>query len=154
MEPNRVVARYTNGKVVKGFMLNFFPNKDRFHVIPSGKPSEQPVEVILHHLKAIFVVRNFEGDPDYIERQRYIEGETPEGIPLEVTFEDGEVLVGSSTGFNPERAGFFISPADPMSNNIRVFIVTSAVKRIRYLLLGEGQSVEVPMPRRRYSSKC
>jgi len=50
--------------------------------------------------------------------------------------------------FDPNRDGFFITPADPMSNNLRVFVVTSAVKRIRQLHVKSGLFFEVPIQRR------
>jgi hypothetical protein len=52
---------------------------------------------------------------------------------MEVTFKDGEVLVGTTLGYDPSRPGFFIFPADPKSNNIRVFAVATAVKKVRFL---------------------
>jgi hypothetical protein len=42
-----VVARYVNGRRVKGFSQDFFPNKDRFHVYPAAKPSGETVEVFV-----------------------------------------------------------------------------------------------------------
>ena len=39
MEPIKIVARCTNGTVIKGFTQDFSPNKDRFHVIPVDKRS-------------------------------------------------------------------------------------------------------------------
>lgn len=45
---------------------------------------------------------------------------------------DGEVLVSSTLGYDPKRQGFFIFPADPKSNNIRVYAVSSGVKKVRY----------------------
>jgi hypothetical protein len=147
VEPIKVIARYSNGRMIKGMTHDFFPNKDRFHIVPAGSPSAKPVEVILKDLKAVFVVRNFDGDAGYVERKKYQEGDVPYGVPLEVTFLDAEVLVGSSMGFDPKREGFFIAPVDAMSNNARVFVVVSAVKRIRQLLLKSGQSIEVSLPR-------
>ena len=147
-EPIKVVARYTNGRMIKGMTHDFFPNKDRFHVATEDNPLNKPVEVMLKDLKAIFVVRNYLGNPAYIELKKYREGDTPYGIPLEVTFGDGEVMVGSSMGFDSKREGFFLTPADPMSNNIRVFVITSAVKRIRQLLLKSGMTMEVSLQRR------
>ncbi len=149
MERTKVVARYANGKIIKGYTLDFFPNKDRFHVTPIDKPSDKPIEVIVNQLKAVFMVRDFNGDPQYVERKGYIEGETPYGTPLEVTFGDGEVLVGSCMSFDLKRQGFFILPPDPKSNNVRVFAVGSAVKRIRQLLLKAGKYIEVSMPGRK-----
>ena len=147
-EPIKVVARYTNGRMIKGMTHDFFPNKDRFHVATEDNPLNKPVEVTLKDLKAVFVVRSYLGNPAYIELKKYREGDTPYGIPLEVTFGDGEVMVGSSMGFDSKREGFFLTPADPMSNNIRVFVITSAVKRIIQLLLKSGMTVEVSLPRR------
>jgi hypothetical protein len=59
------------------------------------------------HLKGVFVVRDFNGYPEYEERRVYRQGDTFYGVPLEVTFADGEVMVGSSMGFDPKRIGFF-----------------------------------------------
>ncbi|MGZ3537935.1 MAG: DUF6982 domain-containing protein [Thermodesulfobacteriota bacterium] len=133
MEPVKVVARYVSGKRIKGFSQDFFPNKDLFHVYPAAKPSGEAVEVLLKELKAIFFVQDFVGNYLYNERKRYTEGEKPSGRKVEVTFADGEVLVGSTLGYDPSRPGFFLFPADPKSNNIRVFAVTGAVKKVRFL---------------------
>jgi len=134
MEPIKVVARYTNGTVVKGFTHDFSPNKDRFHLIPVDGRSRGTIEVVVSRLKAIFVVRDFNGDPQYKERKTFVKGENSSGLRLEVTFKDGEVMVGQTLlGYDPKRQGFFIFPSDPMSNNIRVFVVSSSVKSIRQL---------------------
>jgi len=133
MEKVKVVVRYSDGKLIKGFTEDFFPNKERFHLIPADNPSNGVIEVSTKDLKAIFIVRDFTGDPLYNERKKYIEGEKPSGKKVEVTFIDGEVLVGSTLGYDPKRQGFFIFPADPKSNNIRVYAVSSGVEKVRYL---------------------
>jgi hypothetical protein len=134
MEPTKVVVKYVNDRLIKGFMQNFSPNKDRFHLISADNPSGGSIEVLVKHLKAIFVVRDFSGNPQYDERKKYEEGEKPSGVKLEVTFIDGEVMVGSTMlGYDPKRQGNFIIPADPKSNNLRVFVVSSAVKSVRQL---------------------
>jgi hypothetical protein len=134
MEPTKVVVKYTNGTVTKGFTQNFSPNRDWFYLTPADKSSGGTIQVLVRNLKAIFIVRDFIGNPKYVERKKYVEGETPPGVKLEVTFTDGEVMVGSaSLGYDPKRQGNFIIPADPNSNNIRVFVVSSAVKSVRQL---------------------
>jgi hypothetical protein len=133
MEPVKVVARYVNGKRVKGFSQDFFPNKDRFRVYPAATPSGEAVEVLVKELKAVFFVQDFVGNSLYHERKKYLEGEKPSGRKVEVTFMDGEVLIGTTLGYDPSRPGFFLFPADPKGNNIRVFAVSTAVKKVRYL---------------------
>ena len=133
MEKVKVVVRYSDGKLIKGAAQDFFPNKERFHLIPADNPSGGAIEVSMKDLKAIFTVRDLTGDSLYKERKKYIEGEQPSGKKVEVTFIDGEVLVGTTLGYNPKRQGFFIFPADPKSNNIRVYVVSSAVEKVRYL---------------------
>ncbi len=132
MGATKVVARYTDGRVIKGFTQDFFPNKDRFHLILED--NRRTVEVFVQRLKAVFFVRDFSGNSQYQERKRYLQGENPGGVKLEVTFADNEVLVGSTPlGYDPKRQGFFVTPADPESNNVRVFVVASAVKGVRQL---------------------
>ena len=133
MERVKVVVRYSDGRLIKGSTQDFLPNKERFHLIPADNPSGGAIEVSMNDLKAIFMVRDFVGDPLYKERKKYIEGEKPSGRKVEVTFIDGEVLVGSTLGYDPKRQGFFIFPADPKSNNIRVYVVSSVVKKVHYL---------------------
>jgi hypothetical protein len=149
MERIKVVARYSNGRIIKGHTIDFFPNNDRFHVTSVDKPWDRPIEIMVNQLKAVFVVRDLKGNPQYTERKSYIEGEIPYGTPLELTFEDGEVLVGSTRGFDLRRQGFFISPADSKSNNLKVFAVCSALKRIRQIPLKAGEYIEVPIPGRK-----
>jgi hypothetical protein len=63
-----------------------------------------------------------------------MKGEASPGLKVEVTFVDGEVMVGSTLlGYDPKRLGNFITPADIQSNNIRVFVISSAVKSVRQL---------------------
>ena len=128
-----MVARYIDGRRVKGVSQDFFPNKDRFHVYPAAKPSGEAVEVLLKELKAIFFVKDFVGNYLHNDRKEYIQGEKPSGRKVEVAFRDGEVLVGTTLGYDPNRPGFFLFPADPKCNNIRVFAVSTAVKKVRFL---------------------
>ncbi len=133
MEPVKVVARYVDGRVFKGFTQDFFPNKDRFHLFPAENPTSKPLEVAVNDLKAVFVVRDFKGDAKYVERKRFLDGDKPAGKKVAVTFSDGEMIVGSTPGYDLNRLGFFIFPADPKSNNLRVFAVCTAIRNARPL---------------------
>jgi hypothetical protein len=36
-------------------------------------------------------------------------------------------------GYQPNRSGFFLVPADPESNNERCYIVSAAVKKVEFV---------------------
>ncbi len=133
MEPIKLVVHYVNGKVIKGFTGDFSPNKDLFHLFLATDPTGEAIEVLMKDLKAIFFVRDFTGDPQYNERKIFLEGDKGHGRKLEVTCIDDELLVGSTLGYDPSRKGFFLFPADPKSNNIRIYSLTSKVKKVRRL---------------------
>jgi len=134
MDAVRVVVRYADGRVIKGYTQDFFPNKDRFHLQPQQKSSGQNTQQILvKDLKAIFFVRDFGGNPTYDERRQFGDTDKPQGRKMEITFKDGEKLVGSTLGYEPNRPGFFIHPVDDKSNNIRVYVVQAYVDKVRNL---------------------
>ena len=132
--PIKIVVRYADGKILKGCTQSFFPNKPTFLVFPfSDMPTNQPMEVRLSDLKALFFVRDFRGNPSYDEHKKFTEDKRPIGRKVEVTFKDGEVLVGTTVGYDPRRSGFFLYPADSQSNNLRVFAVSAAIRKVQYL---------------------
>lgn len=136
MEPNRVVVRYADRRLIKGYTHNFSPARSTFHLSP-GSPvtansSGKIIEVQVKDLKAVFFVRDFAGKPGYEERKEFAREDQPPGRKLEVTFADGEVLVGYTVAYDSRRPGFFLVPVDPQSNNLKVFVVSHAVTKIRY----------------------
>jgi len=134
MDPSKIVVRYRDRRTLKGITQNFFPNKPVFHVNRlGGSGPGDLVEVRLDELKAVFFVRDFTGNAKHVERKILAPGERPQGRLMEVTCKDGEVIVGTTTGYDPKRSGFFLFPVDPSSNNMRVFLVTSAVRSTRFL---------------------
>jgi hypothetical protein len=134
VEKVKIVARYLDGRMIKGFTQDFAPNKPGFHLFPTEAANlKEGTEILLKDLKAIFFVRDFAGRPDYDDRKQYTPGERPSGRIVEVSFNDGEVMVGSTLGYDPKRPGFFVFPADPKSNNARVFALSKAVRLVRYL---------------------
>jgi len=134
MEPSKIVARYLDGRTLKGTTQNFFPNRPVFHVNRQGGSGPgDVVEVKLEDLKAVFFVRDFTGNAKHVERKQLAAGERAQGRLMEVTCKDGEVIVGTTTGYDPKRPGFFLFPIDPSANNARVFLVTGAVSTARFL---------------------
>jgi hypothetical protein len=141
-ELNRVVARFSDGRILKGYTYDFTPFKDTFHISPRlDRKSKDLTEVWIETLKAIFFVKTFEGNPDYEEKKRFDEVKNPtlKGLKISVRFFDGEVIRGTSTGFSKKRKGFFMFPVDPRSNNERIYVVTNAVEEV---ILGSAAEQE------------
>ncbi len=134
MKPVKVIVRYVDGRRLKGYTQDFFPNKAFFHLqLADNPPGSETIEVLMKDLKAVFFVREFEGNPKYQEKKTFPPGEKIAGRLVEVTFKDGEVLRGSTLGYDPNRPGFFFFPADPDSNNLRVFAIFQAIRRIQFI---------------------
>ena len=134
MQPAKVVVRYADGRIIKGYTENFLPTKPSFLVRPTEDgTSIDPVEVSIRDLKAVFFVRDFVGDPNHMERKDFSDGVDAPGILLKVNFKDGEVIIGSALSYDPQRPGFFISPADSKGNNLAIFVVSQSVIQVIYL---------------------
>jgi hypothetical protein len=131
---NKIVARFADGRVVKGTTADFFPTKDVFHLREAnGQPGTTQVEISTKDLKAIFFVKAFEGDKTHVQRNEFDPSRPSTGRRLKVVFQDGEVLVGTTTGYQPGRAGFFLVPADADSNIERCYIVAAATRDVSFL---------------------
>ena len=124
--PVKVVARYADGRVLKGTTLNFSPTRPTFLLHAEGASvNSEPVTVRTSDLKAIFFVRDLAGNAEYNDVKEFVG--RPAGRKVVVTFKDGERLVGASLTYDAAREGFFLFPADPRSNNERIYVVMSAV---------------------------
>jgi hypothetical protein len=124
----KVVARYLDGRLVKGYTFDFGPAQPRFHVFEEPSATGPSTRVLVHELKAVFFVRDFAGDPTHQEGRQFAPGDT--GRHIEVTFRDGEVMVGTLDGPATGPPGFFLVPADPRSNNLRVYVVAAAIRAV------------------------
>jgi hypothetical protein len=126
------VVRHADGKILKGYTQDFHPSRTQFSLWPSisATPGERVV-VAIARLKALFFVRDFNGSPKHKESKAF--SSRGQGRRVEVTFSDGEVVLGSTLNYNPDNQGFFVSPADPTANNTRIFVVSAAVRRVRFL---------------------
>ena len=121
---NKVVARFRDGRMVKGYTYDFNPYKETFHVCVT-QYSKEVIGVSHSPLKAVFFVKTFEGNKDHRDPEDFSLDslKSMPGLKVKVTFFDGEVMYGSTNGYAPERKGFFIFPVDKESNNDRVFAI-------------------------------
>lgn len=131
MEPVKVIARFADGKLVKGYTNDFFPNKPLFHIGMSL--SDKGIEILVKDLKALFFVKDFEGDPKYKRHHSFVEGKIYQGRKVMVTFNDNEKIAGTVLGFDRNRPGFFLVPTDEEGNNLRVFIPIGAAAEVKFL---------------------
>lgn len=126
---NFVVARYLDGKILKGTCLDVDPTRPAFHV---RQPEGLTAEVKLKDLKALFFVRTLEGDMARNEGRTIDPNDLRArgSTAVSLQFPDGEVMVGLTNRYPPNRPFFFVVPVDPESNNIRVLVNRSAVKKM------------------------
>lgn len=130
---NQVVAHFADGGLLKGETGDFYPAKDVFHIVPAGEAGQRPVEVRTSALKALFFVKSLTGNPAHAEKDAFDPARPAPGRKLEVTFADGENLVGTTQGYQPGRPGFFLVPADADSNIERCYIVSAATRTVTFL---------------------
>ena len=130
-ESLRVVVRYADGRTLKGTTQDFRPASASFHLIRADGLAV--VEVRSADLKAVFFVRDFSGSHERTKLRGYLDApaETSKGKKVAVRFRDGELICGYTLSFSPDRAGFFMVPADAESNNLRIYVVTSAAAEIK-----------------------
>lgn len=136
--PDKVVLRYKDGDLLKGYLTGF-SDTERF--LSFETLDGRTTNVRIDALKAIFFVRSFEGDRDYMEKKSF-EDEHSRGTKIYVRFTDGESIIGyrvdklsRKKGFHltsdfGEKTGFFVLPVDEDSNNIRVFVFYHALKDV------------------------
>jgi len=125
---NKIVVRFADGKIQKGFTSDFAPNKSMFHL--TALSDHKIEDIYVNKLKAVFIVKEFEGNPDYRETSDFDNSQKVYGDRLRVHFKDGEEFVGIGMGYKPDKPGFFITPCDPNSNTIRAFVVNECVDHV------------------------
>ncbi len=127
----KVIVRTRDGKVIPGFA-----NKDRIKktlkiINQQGKEKTFRMD----KLKAVFFVKDFQGNPEYDEIKFLNKQAVSSMIWARVEFFDGEVLEGKIPN-NMEliySPGFYLSPSDQDTNNRRVWVVKSALKNFTIL---------------------
>ena len=136
MLKKKVVVKYQNGEIIKGWVEDFRPDRDSFILYPLIEYSEEEMlEIKFDSLKAVFFVKDFIGDKNYKKVRTFdIDSTiTPSQRKLIVNFKDGEHLYGTSHGYGRYKIGFFVYPVDPKDNSERIFVIHSAAESIRLM---------------------
>lgn len=128
----KVVVAFLDKRRQRGYTYDFSPMRDFLNLLPPENPLQGAgTRVELRDAKALFFVRDFVGNRQAQDSQAL---DSPaHGRKIEVTFSDGEKLAGRTEGYNPQKVGFFMFPADPKSNNLRIFVIIKNAQHIRFL---------------------
>jgi hypothetical protein len=84
----------------------------------------------VNEMKALFWVRDYLGNRDFVARRSFEEADAQQQRAI-VTFSDGEEIWGTVGEGTDNERGFFLTPADRRDNNVRIFVVRSALKEMR-----------------------
>jgi len=132
---NKVVVRYLDRTINRGYTTDFNPNKEVFHLMVKNTDGEKPVIVLTNTLKAVFFVKDLNGNGHSVLKKSFDDMKNIKvyGKKVKVEFFDGEILYGIANGYSVQRQGFFFNPIDKASNNERIFAVLNALKDITFL---------------------
>jgi len=129
---NRAVVAFLDGRRQRGFIYDFSAMKESFRLSPENDPLQQRgAEIKVKDLKAVFFVKDFAGNPEYVESGA--NGNSVRGRKMEISFSDGEKLHGCTDAYNPKKPGFFLFPVDGQSNNLRIFVVNQNIAQARFV---------------------
>jgi hypothetical protein len=128
---HRIVVRFVDGKLLRGYTNDFHASRSQLHLRQSPASHADPLLVPLAQLKAAFFVKDLSGDASHVDHGTF--DHAAHGRKIEVTFIDGEVLLGSTLNYQSNGQGFFLTPADSTGNNIRAYVVSAAVRHARFL---------------------
>lgn len=130
----KVVVHFLDGQIIKGHTYDFSHTRPTFHLRPAmAALNSHQIIINIAELKAVFFVKSFDGNKDYVENKGFAPGKKTYEKRLSVTFKDGEHLVGTCTSYRLADLGFFMFPADAKSNNERIFCVSQSVSNIEEL---------------------
>lgn len=127
MKKNKVVVRFKDKTLLKGRISNFSPFYNFFQLeLLNG----ETVIVNVEKIKAMFFVKDFEGNRDY--EYKYKDELFWVGNKITVKFDDGEKMVGYAQHLDFSPKGFFITPADVNGNNKHVFASKSSIDSMSF----------------------
>ena len=129
----KVVVRRLDHELIKGFVDTASYLKP--NAIELLDCQGRVLAVPLAEIKAVFFVREFDGNSQRSERKLFQSRPRLVGLWVQLTFKDKEILEGllpgNLTELSPE--GFLLTPADLNSNNLKIFVPRSALSDITVL---------------------
>lgn len=143
MGAEKVVLRFKDGKLLKGFLEDFSRDLEALKfVAQDGEVSSVPVR----ELKAVFFVKDWDGDSARRDKKTFRSSKRADGQKVFVRFTDAESIIGFAEGDLPwkkggfflhspgdKTTGFFLYPADQEGNNQKVYVIKDSVGDITLL---------------------
>ena len=134
----KVIIRYTDGRVLRGFvpLRNDATHQDTLPDSVVVKESDgKPVKVVASEIKAVFFVKSFEGNQDYTEFKVFSSRPSGKGVWVRVLFKDGELIEGVAPNCfeTYSQPLFYITPPDPRANNQGVLVSKHYLKEMQVL---------------------
>lgn len=134
----KAVIRYADGRVAKAFLppaaesTFLSPNPG---VLTLHDVDGMELEVEAKEIKAVFLVKSFEGDPNYVEFKNFPERPGDAGLWVRVDFTDHESLEGVAPNVLATFSDpiFFMTPPDPQSNNHAVMVSKVSLTNMKVL---------------------
>ena len=131
----KLVAHLRDGEVLKGYSSDFDPQAEAFHLMSLEQPVPSSRRIEVDALKALFFVKTW-GRPPGSTRRQYrfgVGGMLQEpGKRVVVRFHDGERIWGYALS-EDEALGFYLIPADPEDNNIKLFVNRTSLEELQVL---------------------
>ena len=131
---HKVVVHFLTKDIKKGTAYDFSSESPMMHLLVTDDAGKKLLERInIDLVKAIFFVRTLEGNQLYKEKNEFEPGKTVYGKKLSIEFADTEKIVGYSVNNPSQKKRFFMIPADPNGNNLKILINTDTIKDLVYL---------------------
>jgi len=122
-----VAARFLDGTVRKGVTVDYKTGCAWFHI---REDEGELARIDTNELKAVFFIRNVDGNAKHKEEKDYTQRTSPEK-KVWIEFNDGECLAGWSSTLG-RKDGFYFTPTDADSNMERAFVYRHAIARLRH----------------------
>ena len=128
----RAVVRKLGKGLIKGFVD---PNGCLASEIEVLDRDGRLVRVPMSEIKAVFFVRDFDGNPGRAERKIFRSRPRLAGLWVRVTFKDSEVLEAllPNNLLEVDPRGYLVTSPDVYSNNLRIFIPRTALTEMEVL---------------------
>jgi hypothetical protein len=125
----KLVAKYMDGKVKKGFSDDFLLLRETFHL--KGDKQVEGEVVNLSDLKAVFFVDGYSGNSDFKDDKSSVRPAYKRRVSMH--FSDGEEIVGYTDDDLEVSDIIRLVPSDPLSNNRLIFVVKKNTTSIKLL---------------------